>query len=144
MLRSRSHSWTAITWCAPAAHRVAQLLVSRVTHSTWLVIGNISTGCATIALYPCCSINAKSRARTQIAGHINNALRLHLGNRCQHLLLAARTRRIHYRTSDARRPQAASGSSTAASPQINSALAHLFSSAFFLAFSIAGATISIP
>ena len=32
----------------------------------------------------------------RIAGHINNALRLHLGNRCQHLLLAARTRRIHY------------------------------------------------
>ena len=31
-----------------------------------------------------------------IAGHIDNALRLHIRNRRQHLLLAARTRRIHY------------------------------------------------
>ena len=38
-------------------------LVISTTLSTWLVIGNISTGCATIALYPCCSINAKSRAK---------------------------------------------------------------------------------
>ena len=38
-------------------------LVINTTDSTWLVIGNISTGCATIALYPCCSINAKSRAK---------------------------------------------------------------------------------
>ena len=31
----------------------------------------------------------------RIAGNINNALRLYLGNRRQHLLLAARTRRIY-------------------------------------------------
>ena len=37
-----------------------------------------------------------TRQGRRIAGHINNALRLYLGNRCQHLLLAARTRRINY------------------------------------------------
>ena len=36
-----------------------------------------------------------TRQRCRIAGHINNALRLHLRNRRQHLLLAAGTRRIY-------------------------------------------------
>ena len=37
-----------------------------------------------------------TRQGRRVAGHIDNALRLYLSNRRQHLLLAARTRRIHY------------------------------------------------